>query len=405
MPPAIAYLTARYPCLSTTFVTREIDALRARGTQIETFSIRQPTAEDLLTEADRENAAATFTVIPAAPASLVAAHVRALRRSPVRYVRTLGRALRMSAGGVRNATWQLMYFGEAIYLWAELERRGLRHVHAHLANVAAGVALLTAHFGGTGWSWSFTMHGPTEFDDVSRYALADKVRSASFVACIGDYCRSQLMKLVEPEHWDKLSIVRCGVDVSRFALVERERDGDAPLSILCIGRLVPDKGQSVLLDALARMNGTQARLTLVGDGPSRADLERRTGQLGLSERVTFTGSVGQDQIPDLYADADVFCLPSFAEGIPVVLMEAMATGLPVVTTRIMGIPELVRDGESGVLVGPGRADVLAEALCALAGDAERRRAMGRAGRAHVEALFRIEDAADGMYRRLETLSS
>jgi glycosyltransferase involved in cell wall biosynthesis len=179
----------------------------------------------------------------------------------------------------------------------------------------------------------------------------------------------------------------------------------APLSILCIGRLVPDKGQSVLLDALALMEDGIAQVTFVGNGPSREALERRVAQLGLADRVRLTGGVGQDEIPGFYADADVFCLPSFAEGIPVVLMEAMATGLPVVTTKIMGIPELVLDGESGVLVSPGRAEALADALTELALDEGRRKAMGKAGRARVESIFGIADAADAMRRRLDVLGT
>ena len=389
-PTHVAYLVAHYPAVSHTFIDREIGGLRARGVRIDTLSVRPAAEADLLTEEDRRAARETFTILPPRPLRFARAHARALARDASAYAGTLVAALRMGGRSPRDTLWQLFYFAEAILAWDELDRRGIRHVHAHFANVATAIAMLAARYGGL--SWSFTMHGPTEFDDVTRYALADKVRAASFVAVIGHYARSQLMKLVEPEHWEKLRIVRCGVDTERFAPVDRgDRPAHAPLEVLCVGRLVPDKGQGILLEALAalRAGGTDARLTLVGDGPDRAGLEARTRELGLDGAVTFTGSVGQDRIRDHYAAADVFCLPSFAEGIPVVLMEAMATGLPVVTTQIMGIPELVAD----MLVPPGDVAALHDALAALAADPARRAALGEAGRARVVEAFRIEDAA------------
>jgi glycosyltransferase involved in cell wall biosynthesis len=261
--------------------------------------------------------------------------------------------------------------------------------------------MLAADFGrAEGLSWSFTMHGPTEFDDVTAFALADKVRDAQWVACISDYCRSQLMKLVEPRHWDRLEIVHCGVDAERFAPVDRSARDPGALEVLCLGRLVPDKGQVILLDAVAalRRDGSDARLTLAGDGPDRGALEAHAKALGVADAVRFVGAVGQDRIRELYAAADVFCLPSFAEGVPVVLMEAMACGLPVVTTRITGVPELVDDGRSGMLVRPGRSDELAGALQRMLDDPEMRRRLGETGRRKVEAEYDIAGSVDDLYR-------
>lgn len=397
--PAVGYLVSLYPAISHTFVEREIQGLRGGGFSVDTVSLRRTPAAELLTEGDREAAAQTYVVLPPQPRRLIASHIAAIRRAPLRYVATLLAALRMSGGGVRNGLWQLFYFAEAALVLDVLHARGVRHVHAHFANAASMVALLTARLGGPGWSWSFSMHGPTEFDDVTRFALAEKVRAARFVACIGDYCRSQLMKLVEPAQWDKLSIVRCGADLARYTVVDRSERAAGPLRVLCVGRLVPDKGQRLLLDAVSslRARGLDVRLTLVGDGVDRAMLEQRAEELGLADDVNFTGSVGQDQILALYAEADVFCLPSFAEGIPVVLMEAMATGLPVVTTEITGIPELVEDGASGILVPPGRADAIAAALERLADRATRER-MGLHGRLRVEEEFDATAGAQAMQR-------
>ena len=394
----VAYLVSKYPNVSHTFISREVHGVRARGMRVETFSIRRPAPADVLTDEDRADEDETFYVLPPSPAALLRAHATALRSAPWRYVRTLARALRLSAGGARNGLWQAFYFAEAILLWHELRRRGVRHVHAHFANVATGVAILVAEFGGPEWSWSFTMHGSSEFDDVTHYALADKVRSAEFVACIGDYCRSQLMKLVEPEYWGKLAIVRCGIDTDVFAAVDRSQRPDGPLRVLCVGRLVPGKGQAILIEAVAtlRARGHDVRLTLVGEGPHRPALEAHARKLGVQTAVTFAGAVGQDRIRDHYAAADVFCLPSFSEGIPVVLMEAMATRLPVVTTHIMGIPELVIDDVTGLLVMPGRADALADALARLQDDRALRRRLGDAGRGHVRAEFELMQSATAM---------
>jgi colanic acid/amylovoran biosynthesis glycosyltransferase len=386
----IAYLVGQFPRVSHTFITREIDGLRSLGVTIETHAIRPAPADELLTIQDRRAAAETWTILPPRWGDLARAHARAVTRHPVRYAATLALALRLSAGGLRNGLWQLFYFVEAILLWDRLRGRDIRHVHAHFANVATAVALLVAHFGGQRWSWSFTMHGPTEFDDVTKFALAEKVRRARFVACISDYCRSQLMKLVDPEHWAKLEIVRCGVDPSAFAPVERDgRSGR--FEVLCVGRLVADKGQRVLVDAVSRLrhDDIDVRVTLAGDGPDRAHLEDRVSALDLRDAVTFAGLVDQGRIRDLCAAADAFCLPSFAEGLPVVLMEAMAMTLPVVTTQVMGTPELVDHGVSGELVPAGSVDALAAALHGLALDPARRLRYGLAGREKVESDYDV----------------
>jgi glycosyltransferase involved in cell wall biosynthesis len=390
-PGPLVYVTAEYPKVSHTFVMREIEALRALGAGVETVTIRQTPETGLLADADRRAAAETFAVLPAAPADLVRAHAGWALRHPLRYARTLALALRLGAPGARNRLWQLFYFAEAALLADRLRRRGAAHVHAHFAGVACWVALLAAAL--LRRPWSFTMHGPLEFDEVERLALADKVRDAAFVACISDYCRAQLMRLVEPVHWEKLHVVHCGVEPERYAALERAPR--APVEVLAIGRLEPMKGFAVLLAALAQLvrDGEPVRLTLVGDGPERAALEAQAARDLPPGAVRFTGALGAPEVTRRLAGADVFCLPSFAEGLPVVLMEAMAAGLPVVATRIMGIPELVRDGESGLLVPPGRAEPLAAALRRFVRDAGARRAFGAAGREAVAAGFDVRDSA------------
>ncbi len=291
-----------------------------------------------------------------------------------------------------------------------MAHRGLRHLHVHFANNAADIARLVVAIGravdGTksNWRWSFSMHGPTEFEAVDHFDLAAKVMAADRVACISDFARSQLMRLVNPTEWPKLDIVRMSVDLDRYRPPASPRSHDGPLRILSVGRLVPEKGAPVLIDALADLvsRGVDVEATLVGAGPLEPLLRERIEQRGLGDRVTLTGSIGQDRLPDLYRRADVFCLPSFQEGLPVVLMEAMATGLPVVTTAIAGIPELVSDGESGRVVPPGRAGFVADAIAELATAPDLRRRLGDAGRARVEAEFSVEVTAR---RQLDFLAS
>jgi colanic acid/amylovoran biosynthesis glycosyltransferase len=396
----VAYLVSAFPAVSHTFIARELDALRARGVDVVTMSIRKTPADQLLSAADRRAADETFSVFPLQKARFVTTHLRAALTRPGRYLATLRVALRMSAGGVRANLWQLFYFAESILVWSECRRREVRHIHAHFANVASAVALLAAEFGRPdGFRWSFTMHGYTEFDEVRRYALAEKVRRAAFVSCISDFCRSQLLKLVEPDLWDKLVVVRCGLDAREVRSLpsradDAHRDG-AALRLLFVGRLVPEKGVLVLLSALAELKrqGVEVDAVLVGDGFYRAELERQARRLGIAGQLTFTGALTGAAVAPLYREADVFCLPSFAEGLPVVLMEAMANELPVVTSRLAGVAELVDHGINGLLVPPARADVIVDAVQRLAADPALRVRWGRAGRERVMRDFDVAESA------------
>jgi colanic acid/amylovoran biosynthesis glycosyltransferase len=384
----IAYLASRYPAVSHTFIQREIAGLRDEGVTIDTFAIRRAQPDEVLSRADEAEARATYALIPVRLTHLLRAHLRALVRHPRGYKATLAAALRLAPAGLRGALWQVFYFGESVLLWDRCRRRGATHVHAHFANVASDVALLATLLGreaGEGpRSWSLTMHGSTEFYDVPGYRLAEKAREAAFVACVSDFTRSQMMLFVEEPHWPKLAVVRCGVDPARFAprTAGAGRDASGRLRILTVGRLVGGKGFALLVDAVHALvqRGHDVALTVVGDGPSRERLHAQAQRLGLGDRVEWVGALGQDEIRERYASADVFCLPSFAEGVPVVLMEAMAMEVPVVATRIAGIPELIDDGANGLLVTPARADELTDALGRLAADAGLRARLGVAGR-------------------------
>lgn len=399
----VAYVSAEYPKVSHTFIAREVEALRRRGAVVDTVTVRRTPPSGLLSDADRAEDRRTWAILPTTAGRTVSAHGAIAARAPARYLRTLVWALRSGAPGARNRLWQLFYFAEAGLLAHELRRRGTRHIHAHFVNVAASVSQLAAALLGPRVGWSFTMHGPLEFDNVDRHGIPGKVRDAAFVVCISDFARSQLMRLVEPEHWGKLHVVHCGVRPADYGGAGTAAANGA-FRVLTVGRLDAMKGFAVLLDALAGLvrEGRDVRLTVVGDGPEAAALAARADALGVAGRVDFRSALPPAGVTSELRRADAFCLPSLAEGVPVVLMEAMAAGLPVVATRVMGVPELVRDGESGLLVAPGRDEPLAGALATLAADPERRRAMGRAGRRVVTNDFDVDCSAAALMKLFAT---
>jgi len=405
----LAYLCSQYPAVSHTFILREVNALRRLGVAIDTFSIHRADTAHLLADADRVAFETTYAILPPRWPRLLGTHLKLVLSAPKAYVSTLVLALRLAPPGLRGRLWQVFYFTESVILWAECRRRGIRHIHVHLANVAADVALLAAELGSRvesrrPWSWSFTMHGPTEFFDVTRFRLAEKLRFARFVVCISDFARSQLMAVSDPSTWDKLHVVHCGIPVEQFTGSPHDVREDIPM-ILCVGRLVPEKGHAVLLRAVAMLveRGRQITVTFAGEGPSRPSLERLADKHGIASRITFLGAVGQDDIHTLYSTASIFCLPSFAEGIPIVLMEAMAMGVPVVSSRITGIPELIDDGRTGLLVAPGRADEVTDALERLLDDPSLRRELGSRARELVIKEFNAASSAKQLHALFERL--
>lgn len=387
----IAYLTGEYPAVSHTFILREVLALRALGLDVITCSIRRTGPEHHRGPEEREAAASTFYVLDAAkrPANLIRALGWSLRR-PSALWRTLRLALRTRAPGVKATVWQIFYLLEAMVLARHLIRRGATRIHNHFAMASSSVAMLASELSGI--PYSFTLHGPADFLETKYWRLDEKIARARFVACISRFCRSQGMLFSDWRHWPKLRIVHCGVDPARYGTDTLRPAGR---NVLFIGRLAAAKGVPVLFDAFARVRAGEpdARLTLVGDGPARAALEARAAELGLTDSLRFTGYLSQEEVAEELSRADLFALPSFAEGVPVVLMEAMASGLPVVTTRIAGIPELVEDGVSGRIVAPGDVDAFAGAMAGLLAEPETARRMGEVGQAKVRAEFDVAKEA------------
>jgi glycosyltransferase involved in cell wall biosynthesis len=394
--PRVGYVISRYPAVSHAFVRREIEALRARGIRIDTFSIHRSGDGDALSDPDRAELQNTYAVVPPRWPEFLAAHLGGFLGNPHAYLRVLGRALRLPPGGPRGRFSRIAYFAEAVPIWRQCTSRGVNHIHAHFTSPSADVAMLVAQLLAGGdedrSSWSFTAHGTDLLADAPA-RLAEKVRSASFVVCVSDFGRSQLMRLVDETQWQKIRVIRCGLG-REWSELARRNGSVGPVRLLSVGRLEREKGHSVLLDAVASLSadGADLEVELVGDGSLRKALSARAARLGLADRVRFTGSVGQEEIGERYKDADIFCLPSLGEGVPVVLMEAMASRLPVVAPRIMGIPELVEDGRSGILVSPGRPEALASAIAALARDPELRGWLGENGRRKVLSEYDLDQS-------------
>ncbi len=385
--PRIAYLTGHYPRVSHTFIQREACALRGHGFDVITCSIRRPDAEHLTGPEERMAASSTFYVLEAArnPLRSIRDHLAALATAPGRYFEALALAWRTRPPGLKALMYQLFYFAEAGVLAAELKRRGVHHLHNHFADSSCSVAMLTSVLGDV--PFSFTMHGPAVFFEAEKWRLDEKIARAAFIACISHFCRSQGMIWAGPQHWEKMHIVHCGIEHERYSRTNAPRGK----RLVFVGRLAAVKGVPVLLEALARLlrDDTEVSLTLVGDGPDREWIEARITELGLDQAVVITGYQSQDSVARHLAEADIFVLPSFAEGLPVVLMEAMASRLPVVTTRIAGVPELVEDGMSGFLVPAGDAESLAARLAELIANPAMRRRMGETGHAKVRAEFDV----------------
>ena len=391
----VGYLTSQYPAPSHTFIRREVRALRERGVDVRTFSVRRPGAGERLAEVGRLEEERTFYLLPVSLPRLLRAHLRALAGRPRAYARTLLEALLHRVPGVRALVWALFHFGEAILLADELERQGVEHLHNHFANSSATVAHLAAHFLGIGFS--FTVHGISDLDYPAGLLLPAKVRAARFVACATHFGRAQAMRATPPEEWSKMTVVRCGVELSQVA-PRRRRGG--PLRLLAIGRLAPEKGQLGLIEAFAQATeGTAAELRIIGGGPLEAALRRRIEALKIADRCALLGQLANDRVLAELADSDVLVLSSLMEGLPVVLMEAMAAEVPVIAPTVAGIPELVEHERTGLLFRPGDWSHLAEQLQRLAADPALCERLGRSGAERVRGEFDVRRAVEPLAQR------
>lgn len=384
----IAYVLNTYPRPSHSFIRREINALEAQGHHILRYAIRPDTAP-LKDAGDQSEAARTRHLLKEGPGPLIKALLSEGRRNFLGLRKALAEAFRAGRAGRAGQTpgsggvlRHMVYLAEAARV-AELARaEGVQHLHAHFGTNAAMVALLASQMSGV--PYSFTLHGPEEFDAPLPLSLGAKVRHAAFAVTISSFGRGQLMRWSDAADWKKLRVVHCGIEPAKFAAPPPLPDGKGRM--VNIGRLSGQKGQLLLIEALALAvpRAPELHLTLVGDGEMRAELEDAIRAKGLGPHVTLTGWLDEAGVRAALAASHALVLPSFAEGLPMVVMEAMAQARPVIATAIAGIPELVRPGETGWLIPSGDVQGLAEAMIALnQTPAYVLREYGEAGRARV----------------------
>jgi len=388
----VAYLVNQYPKVSHTFIRREIAALERHGATVLRYALRGWDAEVVDPE-DRAELGRTHYLLYGGLLPLLGAMVATLLTSPRRFALGLALALRMSRRADRPWPYHLVYLAEACALVRSLKSHGgADQLHAHFGTNAAEVAMLAGVLGGP--PFSFTAHGPEEFDKPQFLGLAEKMRRANAVFAISAYGRSQLWRWAALADWPKVRVVHCGLEASFFG--EEAAPPGSAARLVCVGRLCEQKGQLLLVEAAALLaaEGLEFELVLAGDGEMRRDIEAAVDRLGLSAKVRITGWISGAQVRNELEAARAMVLPSFAEGLPVVIMEALAVGRPVLSTYVAGIPELVRDGVEGWLFEAGSTAAAARAMRAcLAASPEMLAAMGEAGRARVLARHQIDTEA------------
>ena len=398
---SIGYLLSRYPAISHTFFLKEVLGLRQRGRAIGTASINLPDRSlQTLPPAEAAEASQTFYV---KPRGLLSVGLRVLTiavTNPSVTFRGLRATMELGGLDLKSRAFACFYFAEALLVGQWMRRESLRHLHVHFGGPVATVGMLTSK----AWQipWSLTLHGPDEFFDQDAFYLRQKIQSASFVICISDFCKSQVLRIVPDIEDHRLEVVRLGVDcvalqASRTDLISTATlPGSSSLRLVCTGRMVAAKGHRILLEALASMaaKGIEFSCVLIGDGPERTSLQNLTAQLGIAERIQFLGAMAHSETLAEVAKADVFVLASFAEGLPVALMEAMALGVPCVSTTIAAIPELIHQGENGLLVPPANSAALSAALVQLAESPELRLRLGRNARATAESDYNLAKNLD-----------
>jgi glycosyltransferase involved in cell wall biosynthesis len=388
--PRVAYVVSRFPKLSETFVLYEILAVEAHGVRVDLYPLQRERARTLHPEAHRLVARAHFT--PWLSVAIARSQLHYLRRRPLAYLRTLFDLVRCNLGSPRYLAGALAFFPKAVHLARRMAVDRVEHVHAHFASHPAAVAFAIRRLEGI--PYSFTAHGSDLHRD--QHMLREKVAESAFVVPISEYNRRMILDACVGAHAEKLDVIHCGIDPDVFRPAPRPlRGAGDPLRLVCIGTLHEVKGQAVLIEACRRLaeRGIAFRCDLVGDGPDRGALAARATAAGIAAQVRLHGACTRDQVAAIVREADVAVVPSVPtrdgrrEGIPVALMEAAASGKPVVASRLSGIPEAIEHGEQGLLFPPGDAQALADALATLASDRGLCRRLGAAARERMLAEF------------------
>lgn len=396
----VAYVMTHYPRVALTFIAGEIDELERRGIHILPMAMNSPDKSDLVDPTAQTRSRRTL-YFKASKGSIFTALARYFLLHPIAMSRLLGKAFASSQFDLELTARRLAHFGYAARAARDCERAGVRHLHAQFGQAPATIAWFAAEILNFGKSitasWSFTIHGFHDFVDEKAARLDLKAQSARFVVCVSDFTKSQLCRIADPKTWHRFHVIRCGIDLSTFRFRGVQALRPTP-KILIVGRLSPEKGHIILLNAVERLacRGIQVQIQILGDGPFASHIRDAAERLKLSDRLTFLGELMPAEIPQALAEADIFCMPSFAEGLPVSIMEAMAVGVPVIATWIGGIPELAVNEVTALTVPPGNSDALAGAIERLLSNEQLRKALIQSGRVAVERLHAREANVQGL---------
>lgn len=356
-PIRIAYFVNQYPKVSHSFIRREILALERQGFLIQRIALRG-WQDHIVDTDDLSERQKTQYVLQTGILSLLLACFRTSFQSPCRFLSAFKLALRMGKRADRPLPLHLIYLAEACQMLPWL--KGTQHIHAHFGTNSTEVVMLANALGGP--SYSFTVHGPEEFDKPEFIHLAEKIKRAAFVVAISSYGRSQLYRWIDSSQWEKVKVVHCGLEQAFHAVAVVPVPSKPRM--VCVGRLCEQKGQLLLVEAVGLLanKGLSVELVLAGDGEMRPEIETLIRQRKLQDKVIITGWISSDQVREEILASRALVLPSFAEGLPVVIMEAMALRRPVLTTYVAGIPELVLDKTCGWLFAAGDVQALADAI-------------------------------------------
>ena len=398
-PLRVAYIMSRFPKLTETFVLDEILELERKGVVVEVFPLWREKARVIHPEAGAIIERAHFTRTLDLP--ILLDNLRCFSRAPLEYLNTLATLIRANRRSARFLLAALAIFPKACHFAERMRALEIHHLHAHFASHPAAAAFVVGRL--TNIPWSFTAHGSDLHREQSM--LLEKVREAAFVIAISEHNRVFILRHVGSQFSDKVRVIHCGVDTRCYAEARRNarhKPQSSTLEITCIGTLHEVKGQRLLLDACAALSkrGTDWRCHLIGDGPDRSSLESQARALGISDRVLFHGHCQRERVRALLGEMDVAVAPSVPtrdgrrEGIPVALMEAAACALPLVASRLSGIPELIFDDQTGLLVEPGDSAGIAVALDRLAREPETRKRLGNAVFEKLERDFNLEHSVE-----------
>ena len=398
----IAYLVNQYPKVSHSFIRREISAVEKSGLTVERFSVRKCESE-LVDPDDKNEFQKTKVILDVGMRGLFLQLFIAALKAPIPWLKSLWLALRIGRTSQRGIFYHFIYFAEACVLFGWLQKSDIEHLHAHFGTNSATVAMLCNALGGP--PYSFTVHGPEEFDRIKDLAIAHKINRAAFVVTICSFGRSQLYRWCDYKQWSKIHVIHCGVDQN--FLNQAIEDISSEPHLTCVGRLCEQKGQLLLLQAISQLaqEGIKCKLTFVGDGELRPEVEALIGKYGLKEQVKITGWASGEEVKNHIINARALVLPSFAEGLPVVIMEALALGRPAISTYVAGIPELVSHGVNGWLVPAGSVEELKNAIRSVLVLPEQQLAqMGKAGAESVFLRHNIAREADKLVELFHSYS-